>query len=343
MKTVVLKDYDGSPQSLVAAELPVPCLRSGQVLIKLAATSIGPADLMFLKGQYGITKPLPVVPGFEGSGAVIASGGQPMARWLVGKRVACLAPEDGHGTCAEYMVTSTDICIPLFKHISFEQGAYLTISPMTACALVEIARTRDNLAFVQTAAASALGVMIARLAIRFQLTGIHIVRRPEQVQKLKSLGCEHVFDSNDASFQKRLTKTYSEFKGSIAFDAVGGELTRRVASAMPPGSRIVVYGALADEPCQIDSKDFFFGDKKLEGFWLSRWIKRKGLLQKLLLAYQVQKLLSNDLQTRVQARFPLEDILRAIDLYEKQRTEGKVLLVPHRGTQSTFGESLLSG
>src|SRR5215475_13192552 len=122
MKAVVLKDCDGTPQSLEVANLPVPSLRSRQVLIKIAATSIGPADLMFLKGQYGITKPLPVVPGFEGSGTVIASGGGWMGRWLVGKRVACLAPEDGHGPWAEYMVTSADLCIPLSKHVSFEQG-----------------------------------------------------------------------------------------------------------------------------------------------------------------------------------------------------------------------------
>jgi NADPH:quinone reductase-like Zn-dependent oxidoreductase len=329
MKAVVLRDYEGTPQSLAAVDFSIPRLKFGQVLIKMAATSIGPADLMFLKGEYGITKPLPVVPGFEGSGTVIASGGGWMGRWLVGKRVACLALEDGHGTWAEYMVTSTDICIPLLKNISFEQGAYLTINPMTASALVEIARTGGHLAFVQTAAASTLGLMIARLAKRFQLTGIHIVRRPEQVQKLNSLGYEHVFDSTDASFQKRLAEACNKFKASIAFDAVGGELTRRLALAMPPESRIVVYGALADEPLQIDSKDFFFRDKKLEGFWLSRWIKTKVFLQKLLLTYQIQKLLSNQLQTRVQARYPLEDILSAIDLYEKQRTEGKVLLVSH--------------
>ena len=95
----------------------------------------------------------------------------------------------------------------------------------------------------------------------------------------------------------------------------------------------MVYGALAGEPCQIDSADLLFHDAKLEGFWLSQWIKRKGFLQKLLLANQVQKLLSNELRTHVQARLPLEDILSAIDLYEKQRTEGKVLLVPDRGAK----------
>ena len=331
MKAVVLNDYEGTPRSLTVADLPVPALKPGQVLIKLAATSIGPADLMFLKGQYGITKPLPVVPGFEGSGTVIASGGGWIGRWLVGKRVACLAPDDGHGTWAAYMITSTDICIPLFKHTSLEQGAYMTINPITACALVETARTGGHAAFVQTAAASTLGIMIARLAKRFQLTGIHIVRRPEQVRKLKNLGCEHVFDSTDASFQKRFADTCNEFKPSIAFDAVGGELTRRLALAMPPKSRIVIYGALADEPCQIDSKDFFFRDKKLEGFWLSRWIRRKGFLSKLLLAARVQRLLSNELQTHVQARFTLEDILAALELYTRRRTEGKILLLPQSG------------
>jgi NADPH:quinone reductase-like Zn-dependent oxidoreductase len=276
MKAVVLKDYDRTPQSLAAVDFSVPPLRSGQVLIKLAATSIGPADLMFLKGQYGITKPLPVVPGFEGSGTVIASGGGLMGRGLMGRRVACLAPEDGHGTWAEYMVTSTDLCIPLFKRISFEQAAYLVINPMTAFALLEIARTGGHSAFVQTAGASTLGLMIARLAPRFQLTGIHIVRRPEQVQQLKSLGCEHVFDSNDASFQKRLAEACNKSKASIAFDAVGGELTRRLTLAMPPGSRIVVYGALADEPCQIDSKDFFSGIKNSKGIGFPAGLRGRG-------------------------------------------------------------------
>ena len=254
-----------------------------------------------------------------------------MGRWLVGKRVACLAPENGHGTWAEYMITSTDVCIPLFKHISLEQGASMTINPFTAYALVETARTGCHAAFVQTAAASTLGIMIARLAKRFNLTGIHIVRRPEQVRKLKDLGCEHVFDSSDASFEKRLTETCNKLKASIAFDAVGGELTRRLALAMPPKSRIVIFGALADEPCQIDSMDFFFRDKKLEGFWLSRWIKGKGFFAKLLLAGRVQKLLSTELQTHVQARFPLEDIIPAIELYTRQKTVGKILLVPQSG------------
>src|SRR5215469_18240610 len=51
MKAVVLKDHDGTPQSLAVADLSLPIKRISllhlNVLIKLAATSIGPADLMF--------------------------------------------------------------------------------------------------------------------------------------------------------------------------------------------------------------------------------------------------------------------------------------------------------
>jgi NADPH:quinone reductase-like Zn-dependent oxidoreductase len=251
-----------------------------------------------------------------------------MGRWLVGKRVACLAREDGNGPWAEYMVASTDTCIPLVKTISFEQAACLTVNPMTANALLEIARRGGHSAFVQTAAASALGSMVGRLANRLRLPGIHVVRRPEQVRKLEEMGFENVVDSSDGSFRERLAEICRRLKATIAFDAVGGELTRHLAAAMPPRSRIIVFGKLAEQPCQIDTADLMFRDQSLEGFWLSRWIKNKGFFQKLQLANRIQRFLPNELQTRIQAQFPLEDIQAAITLYEKQRTEGKVLLVP---------------
>jgi NADPH2:quinone reductase len=328
MKAILLKDYNGAAQSLAFGEIPVPVLKTGQVLIRMAAASINPSDLIFLKGEYGITKALPVVPGFEGSGQVIASGGGWLARWLKGKRVACKAPEDGHGTWAEYMVAQADSCIPLDRQISEEQGASLIVNPMTAYALMQKASAGGHTAFVQTAAASALGLMIARLAKRNHLTGIHIVRRQEQVEKLKDAGAEYVFDINDELFDVRLGEACYKFNVRIVFDAVGGELTGRIAQAMPAGSRIVVYGALSGESCQMRPTDLIFHGEVLEGFWLSEWIKSKTWLQKYLFARDVQALLPYELQTRVQARFPLERFTEAIELYKKQRTQGKVLLLP---------------
>src|SRR4051812_10526360 len=90
MRAVQLTNYDGRPESISFVEnLPVPKPGPGQVLVKVAASPINPSDLAFLGGMYGFKKPLPTVPGFEGSGTVVATGSGTMARFLKGKRVAC--------------------------------------------------------------------------------------------------------------------------------------------------------------------------------------------------------------------------------------------------------------
>src|SRR5207344_2572498 len=94
------------------------------------------------------------------------------ANWLVGKRVSCRAPEDGNGTWAENMVCPADLCVPLRQSVTLEQGS----------SLLQIARQEKRPAFVQTAAASALGRMLPRLAKRFGMESINIVRRREQVE-----------------------------------------------------------------------------------------------------------------------------------------------------------------
>jgi NADPH:quinone reductase len=63
---------------------------------------------MFIRGLYGFKKPLPAVPGFEGSGTVVQAGTGMMPRFLNGRRVACAAadPKVTGGMWAEYVVTS---------------------------------------------------------------------------------------------------------------------------------------------------------------------------------------------------------------------------------------------
>jgi len=328
MKALVLRNYDRQPDSILLTEKPIPPLKHGEVLVHIAAASINPSDLIFLRGQYGIVKPLPVVPGFEGSGRVVAAGGGVFAKMLLGKRVACHSPEDGDGTWAEYMVCQADGCIPLFKQTTDEQGAALIVNPMTAWALVDLAQKGGHQSYLQTAAAGALGFMIARLGWRRGMMGLHIVRRPEQVGMMKTQGLEHVLDSSEPQFEQRLKEACQKFHITIAFDAVGGALTAQLAAAMPRGSHIVVYGALSGENCQVSPGDLLFRDQKLEGFWLTEWIKKKTFIQKLIFAFQVQRRLSDDLQTHVQSRFPLEQFREAIELYKKKRSDGKVLLIP---------------
>lgn len=330
MRAVQLHDYEGKPGSLTVAQVPVPRPGPGEVLVKVFASPVNPSDLMFITGNYGFKKPLPAIPGFEGSGTVVEVGSGMMARFMKGRRVACAAadPKSTGGMWAEYIVTSAQFCVPLGKKVEMEHGATMLVNPLTAWVLVDEARRGSHRAAVQTAAASALGRMVIRLGQKFGLPVVNVVRRPEQVELLRSMGVEHVLNSSDASFDAELRKVCHKLGASISFDAVAGEMSGRVLAAQPQGSRMLVYGGLSLKAAEIDPGALIFEGKHVEGFWLSGWLRGRNLLSQLRVARQVQALLAGDLKTEIRARLPLEKAAEGLTQYAADMTAGKVLLVP---------------
>lgn len=330
MRAVQLRAYDGKPESLTVMQVPVPHPGPGEVLVRVFASPINPSDLLFIPGLYAFQKPVPTIPGFEGSGTVIEAGSGTLPRLLRSQQVACTtaAPNVSSGMWAEYAVTSARLCVPLRKGITLEQGSTMLINPLTAWALLEEARSGRHRAVVQTAAASALGRMIVRLAQRFAIPVINVVRRREQVPLLHGIGAQHVLSSNEAAFAANLRQLCHDLRATLAFDAVGGELSLLLLRALPNGSRLVVYGALSLSPCQADPSSLIFEDKHVEGFYLGTWLQRKSFLSQLRLTRQVQQFLPNELKTQIQSRLPLEEVTRGIELASAYSTAGKTLLVP---------------
>ena len=330
MRAAQIRAYDGKPESVALVELPVPRPGPGQVLVHVAASPINPSDQMFLRGLYGFKKPLPAVPGFEGSGSVEETGSGFMARFLKGRRVACTAvdPRSSQGMWAEYVLTSAQSCMPLSDHVTMEQGAMMLVNPLTAWALVDVARRGRHRAIVQTAAASALGKMVLKLGRRFSIPVINVVRRSEQVEALHALGADHVLNSSDEGFDSKLCKLCQDLGATIGFDAVSGEMSGRVLRAQPDGSELIVYGALSLEANQIDPMSLIFEAKRVKGFWLSEWLRHRSVLGQFKLGRQVQSLLADDLKTEVHARMPLEKLASALEEYAANMTSGKILLVP---------------
>jgi NADPH:quinone reductase-like Zn-dependent oxidoreductase len=330
MQAVVLRDYDAKPESIAVEEVPVPRPGPGQVLVRIAAAPVNPADLMFMRGLYGFKKTLPTTPGFEGGGTVVAGGKGLLPRLLLHRRVACAAaePNINGGTWAQYLLTSAHRCIPLRREVNTEQGATMLINPLTAWALLEQARRSRQRAVVQTAAAGALGRMIVRLAHRFSLATINIVRRPEQEDLLRRLGARHVLNENAPEFGAALKDLCRTLGAGLAFDAVAGDLSARVLRALPQGGRLLVYGALSLKPPRLDPALLIFEGKRVEGFWLSSWLRSKNTLSLLRLAAKVQKLLAADLSTKIQARLPLTKLPHALQDYQNHMTDGKILFLP---------------
>ena len=327
MRALELRAYDGRVHLV---EKPVPQPGPGQVLVCMAASPINPSDLKFLVGEYGVRKALPVVPGFEGSGTVVATGAGLVARLRMGRRVACMAPEAGDGAWAEYMVAPAKRCIPLLGSVSLEQGATMIVNPWTAWALVDTARRRGHRAAVHTAAASSLGRMMLRLGRRLNFPIVHVVRRPAQVELLRGLGAAHVLDSTAAGFDAQLKELCAQLNVTVAFDPVAGEMTARALAAMPRGSRAIVYGSLSGAPCTVPPAELMYERKAVEGFWLSHWVADRGLLSLAKMALTAQKLAATEFVTEVRARVGLEGVAAAIEAYKHDMTAGKVLLIPGR-------------
>src|SRR5574340_603753 len=209
MQAILLQGTGGP---LTVGQIPVPQPGPGQVLIRTAASPINPSDLGFLGGSYEFQKPFPVVPGFEGSGTVIAAGSGLLPHLWLGKRVAYSA--SAGGTWAEYLVTPAMSCFPLPKNLSLEQGAALIVNPVTALAFFDMARRGKHAALVSNSAASSLGRMILRLGQTRHIPVIHLVRRRAQVDLLRSLGGTYILNSQDPDFPDQLRTLSHQLKAT---------------------------------------------------------------------------------------------------------------------------------
>jgi NADPH:quinone reductase-like Zn-dependent oxidoreductase len=335
MRAVVLGEYRGDVldaiNRLKVEERPIAQPERGQVLVRIEAAPCNPSDLLLLQGKYGSLKKLPTVPGWEGAGTVVASGGGLLARWLNGKRVACVLRDDRDGTWAEYFVAKASDCIPLKSKITFDQASSLIINPFTAVGLLETARRAGHRAAIQTAAASQLGRMVIALAADARYPLINIVRREAQVELLNSIGAENVLNSSNHGFLDELKMLSKRLRATAAFEAIAGDLTGTLINAMPRRSAVYLYGALSEEPCgKIDPVELIFNSKSLHGFYLGIWLRRRGIVGALRTAVRVQNLiLSGRIETKVQRRLNLDEVIDGLRQYTHNMTDGKVLITPH--------------
>ena len=325
MQAIRLEEENGKLQ---VRELPVPKPGPGEVLVRMAASTINPSDIGFMYSTSGYSnRVLPVTPGNEGSGTVVAAGSGFLANFMLGKRVTCTKKGNGDGTWAEYMLTKAPLCTPLGKNISLERGATLIVNPMTAIVFFELIKRGKHAAFVNTAAASQLGRMLVRMAHKKNIPLINVVRREEQADLLRSLGAEHVLVSADADFDQKLTELTQRLHATLILDAISGEFTQHLIDASPVGSTLLLYSNLSQSPAKVNPNSLWYYSRRVEGFHLSTWASKQGLVKLLNVSRQVQKLADTELQTVYHKRLPFTSTQEGLELYQKNMTAGKILLV----------------
>jgi NADPH:quinone reductase-like Zn-dependent oxidoreductase len=329
MRAAVLKVRSDYPV-IEIEQIPIPSPGPGEVLIKIDSAPINHSDLLFLVGNIKSPRPHPCIPGFEGSGTVVSSGGGLLAWLLSGKRVACKSDQASfYGTWAEYMVAPATSCVKLAEDVSLEEGCSSFVNPLTVMMFSQLTQAGKHQAVVINAAASTLGKMLNKHLQRLGVPLINIVRRQEQVETLRALGAEYVLDSSQEGFAEQLTQLSTQLNATIGFDAVAGEATGTLLNALQPGGTVYVYGHLSGEISSgMNIKDFISHDKTVKGAMLLRWIKQQGLIGAWSAVSTVQKYIKTDFSFEIANRYPLEQIMEARASYMSNMSAGKILIKP---------------
>jgi NADPH2:quinone reductase len=359
---------DGELQlSIATVDTPQPA--EHEVLVRIDAAPINPSDLGLLLAAADVsratsagtadspvvTAPIAqqVMPGLaarvgesmpvgnEGCGIVVAAGSAPDAQALLGRTVAII----GGATYGEYRSVPAVSCLVLPDGTDPADGASCFVNPLTALSMVETMRMEGHTALVHTAAASNLGQMLVKICLADGVPLVNIVRRPEQVELLRSLGAEHVCDSSAPTFTVDLTTALIATGATLAFDATGGgRLAGQILGCMEAAAnatateynrygstvhkQVYIYGGLDRSPTEFVRN---FGMAWGIGGWLlTPFLQKLGLPGMLRLRERVVAELTTTFASHYTDQVSLAGALAldAIGTYARQATGQKFLIRP---------------
>jgi trans-2-enoyl-CoA reductase len=100
--------------------------------------------------------------------------------------------------------------------------------------------------------------------------------RWEQLQHHLVNCCGAAAVVEEAEVGSKLFQTLGLPAPKLAFNAVGGESSLRLAKTLAQGGTIVTYGGLSKQPLQLPTPKLIFGDIEARGFWLNTWTQEHG-------------------------------------------------------------------
>lgn len=154
----------GGPEILECEEALMPEVKADEVLIKVTATTINPADVAIRKGGLGTKIEFPFIPNYDVSGVIDKVGGS-VQKFHVGDQVYAFLDITRNGAAAEYVVSkAVDVSLAP-KNISLEDAGVIPSSALTAWqSLFDIGNLQTGQRVLVTAAAGGVGSFAVQLA-----------------------------------------------------------------------------------------------------------------------------------------------------------------------------------
>src|SRR5437660_1462003 len=325
METINAAVYEthGNPADVLQVESqPWPTPSAGEVIVKMRAVPINPADLNQIEGKYPVRAQLPATPGFEGAG-IVAEVDRGVTNVAVGALV--ILPHN-IGTWRDAVAVKADELVVLPAGIKPVHAAMLKINPMTAWRLlhdyVDLARG-DWL--IQNAANSAAGRAVIQIAHELGFKTVNVVRRAELIDELRAEGGDVVLVDGEKLRDEVKTAT-SGAAIHLGLNSVGGDSALRLANCLAFGGTLVSFGAMSLQPLKIPTGLLIFKDLRFRGIWINKWYDN-ATMQERMEAYKSLFDMAKRglLKTKVEKAYSIDDAQAAMAHAAQSKRSGKII------------------
>jgi NADPH:quinone reductase-like Zn-dependent oxidoreductase len=242
MQAVRIHDY-GGPDVLSLEEAPRPQPEKGQVLMRVWAAGVNPADSGYRSGAYSqfMALQFPWTPGLEAAGTV-DSVGPDVEAFQVGQEVYGFVT----GGYAQYAVAKANDLQSKPSNLSMEEAAAVPMgATMAWAAVIDTAKVQEGQSVLIHGAAGGIGSYATQLA-RWKKAYVIGTTSKDNLAFVRSLGAQMAADYREAPFEAVVQDV------DVVIDTVGGEVLERSWGVIRPGGALVtVAGRISPEAGKV--------------------------------------------------------------------------------------------
>jgi NADPH:quinone reductase-like Zn-dependent oxidoreductase len=235
----IVQDRFGPPDVLQLADTGLPEVGADDVLVRVHAAALNPADWHILRGDplvarlmgVGLTKPKARVAGIDAAG-VVETAGANVRGLRNGEEVLGFC----RGAFAEYACAAADMVVPKPAKLSFEQAAAVPVAATTALrGIRDVGQVKAGQQVLVNGAGGGVGTYAVQIAAALgaEVTGVCSTRNVELV---RSLGAAHVVDYTREDF------TGGRSQYDVILDNVSDLPLTRLRRALAPKGILVLNG-----------------------------------------------------------------------------------------------------
>ncbi len=321
MKAAMFESFGEPAKVLTVKQVEIPVPGEGEVRVRMTRAPIHNHDIMTVRGEYGTLPELPAIGGSEAAGTIDALG-EGVSGLSKGARIAAAGIE---GAWAEYFIAPASSVVPLPDDISDEAGAQLMAMPSSSLMALNKIPAEKGEWIAINAANGAVGKSVAQMALARGLKVASIVNRQAAKDQLNELGVEPVFVAEGDDWVENAKDVID---GHVAggIEMIGGKAAADLISLMGEGATVLSFGAMSDEPMQIESGEMIFKELILKGFW---GLKEHGRATPQQMQQIVGELIgfmqSGKLELPVHQTYTIDQIAQAGEDYYGNR-DGKLMI-----------------